>query len=195
MKLVFNVQALKRPKVGDRVKIMEEGDPEEYEDHIGTQGMLGTVVEVESTPQPYKVSLPNGKQLWYRAAWVEIDEEEKTVKRAENLWPWILRLARNSPQRHKGIHEVAGVLLIGQESTGKTALLKRMLVETIKDHKGEFVPLPMDGLAIVEACGGPRECASHLTHPNFIMNYLDVVFGIRSQLDSFGSRQCMQGEC
>eukprot|EP00439_Symbiodinium_sp_Y106_P058152 s1633_g8.t1 len=64
-----------RPAVGARVKVLTENEDKEGlyydDDRVGSKGMTGRIVEDDTSEQPFRVKLKNGKLSWFKEEWLE----------------------------------------------------------------------------------------------------------------------------
>eukprot|EP00747_Dinoflagellata_sp_TGD_P042289 gnl/TRDRNA2_/TRDRNA2_141994_c0_seq1.p1 gnl/TRDRNA2_/TRDRNA2_141994_c0~~gnl/TRDRNA2_/TRDRNA2_141994_c0_seq1.p1 ORF type:complete len:254 (-),score=59.33 gnl/TRDRNA2_/TRDRNA2_141994_c0_seq1:215-976(-) len=59
------------PALGSEVLVVDENDKCKYSlSRLGTQGMVGKIIEVDKSDQPFKIDFGGGKLQWYKHAWV-----------------------------------------------------------------------------------------------------------------------------
>lgn len=106
------------------------------------------------------------------AAGRDADGAGRVTPPEENKWPWLLDFALRSRERHRGLHTVRGALVLGEATSGKTALLRRLAVECVKAHGAEMVPIFVEATELVLPLDEHGPWSSELECGDFLDAYL-----------------------
>lgn len=105
--------------------------------------------------------------------------------------PWLLASTSRSLHRDKGVHDTRCAWIVGEACEGKTLLLKRLVVECIKAHGGEMVPLLISGRQLAATCKNSQVAAGLLEHGELLEEYLRCAYGTQLKRYRF-LRQALQ---